>query len=171
MYDNSELSILNNKQFYYPGIEAVESALEISKNINISIDQPYNIFVYWIGDNVNYKHSVVIKSFLVTQSLKNATLKIYSDKDISNKECFLRYKNFPQVEFHIFDVYNETANTKFSNLAYKDQVHNHSFNPAYESDFFRLLMLHKHGGVYIDFDVLILRDLSPLINYNFLYIE
>jgi hypothetical protein len=30
-------------------------------------------------------------------------------------------------------------------------------------------MLNKYGGFYIDFDVLILRNLSPLLKYDFLY--
>jgi hypothetical protein len=38
-----------------------------------------------------------------------------------------------------------------------------------EGDVFRLLVLHKYGGIYIDMDVLILRDLSPLNELEFLY--
>jgi hypothetical protein len=38
-----------------------------------------------------------------------------------------------------------------------------------EGDFFRLLCLHKYGGFYFDQDMIILRDLSPLNNIQFLY--
>jgi hypothetical protein len=30
-------------------------------------------------------------------------------------------------------------------------------------------MLHKYGGFYIDFDVLLLKDISPLLKYDFFY--
>jgi hypothetical protein len=38
-----------------------------------------------------------------------------------------------------------------------------------EGDLFRLLILHKYGGIYIDMDVLVLRDMSPLNHLEFLY--
>jgi hypothetical protein len=169
IYKNNKIEELNDLSFYQEGLEAVEKSLNIAKSINQPLNKNYDIFVYWIGDNVNYKHSVVIKSFLATQNIENCKLKIYSDKDISKKECFEMYKNFEQVEFHIFDVEKEIIGTKFENFRYTQHIKNHLYNPAYESDFFRILMLHKYGGFYIDFDVLLLRDLSPLTEYDFLY--
>jgi hypothetical protein len=169
IYVNNQIEELNNEELYYEGIEPVMKSLEICKTINQEINEKFNIFVYWIGDNVNYKHSVVIKSFLATQNLQNATLKIYSDKEISNKKVFERYKDFEQVEFHLFDVEKEIIGTDFENFKFTSEIKNHSYSPAYESDFFRLLMLHKYGGFYIDFDILLLRDLSPLLKYDFLY--
>ena len=38
-----------------------------------------------------------------------------------------------------------------------------------EGDIFRLLVLHKYGGFYIDMDALVLRDMSPLNHLEFLY--
>lgn len=168
IYYNSKLKELNNIELYKEGVFATEKALEIAKKMK-PIDKKYNIFVYWIGDNVNYKHSVVLKSFLATQNQNNATLKIYSDKEISNKEVFKEYKNIKNIEFHHFDVEEEIKNTIYENFQYSKEIKNHKFNAAYESDFFRILMLYKYGGFYIDFDVLLLRDLSPLTEYDFLY--
>jgi len=169
IYHNTEIEELNNIDLYSEGIEATENALKISRKINESIDEKYNIFVYWIGSNVNYKHSVVLKSFLATQNLKNATLKIYSDMDISKNPIFDRYKNFKEIEFNIFNIEEEIKGTVYENFKYIQEIKNHNFNPAYESDFFRLLILHKYGGFYIDFDILLLRDLSPLLKYDFFY--
>lgn len=168
IYLNSKIKEIN-QSYYKVGLESTNKALDFCKNINKSIDKEYSIFLYWIGDNVNYKHSVVIKSFLATQNLNFAKLKIYSDVDISRNSIFKRYVNFNQVEFHIFDIEKEIIGTKYEKFKYKEAIKQHLFNPAYESDFFRLLMLNKYGGFYIDFDVLLLRDLSPLLNYDFLY--
>ena len=38
-----------------------------------------------------------------------------------------------------------------------------------EGDLFRLLILNKYGGFYIDMDVLVLEDMSPFNNYEFQY--
>lgn len=38
--------------------------------------------------------------------------------------------------------------------------------PVAMSDVFRFVILHQHGGVYIDMDVLLLRDLRPLLTPN-----
>lgn len=168
IYHNSKIKELNDIALYEPGITAVELALEIAKKMKPT-NKKYNIFLYWIGDNVNYKHSVVLKSFLATQNQNNATMKIYSDKEISNKEVFREYKNSNNIEFYHFDVEKEIRDTVYESFQYTKQIKDHSFNAAYESDFFRLLMLYKYGGFYIDFDVLLLRDLSPLVNYDFLY--
>ena len=170
IYLNNLIEVLNNEKYYYPGINSTELSLNFCKTINKPIDKKYNIFLYWIGNNVNYKHSVVLKSFIATQNLNNATLKIYSDVDISNNVVFTNFKKYKQIEFHIFNVEDEIKNTPYeTNFKYVEEIKNHIYNPAYESDFFRVLMLYKYGGFYIDFDVLLLRDLSPLLDYNFLY--
>ena len=170
IYYNNQITEINNEELYYEGLDSVNKSLEISKSINKTIDEKYNIFVYWIGNNINYKQSVVVKSFLATQNLKNTTLKIYSDEKISDNPVFDRYREFEQVEFHIFNLKEEIKGTQYeNNFKYVDEIIEHKFNAPYESDFFRLLMLNKYGGFYIDFDVLLLRDLSPLLKYDFLY--
>lgn len=39
-------------------------------------------------------------------------------------------------------------------------------SPVALSDVFRFVILHQHGGVYLDMDVLLLRDLRPLVTPN-----
>ncbi|HED12751.1 MAG TPA: PqqD family peptide modification chaperone [Gammaproteobacteria bacterium] len=38
-----------------------------------------------------------------------------------------------------------------------------------DGDLFRLLVLFRFGGVYVDMDVLLLRDFSPLLTFEFMY--
>jgi hypothetical protein len=38
-----------------------------------------------------------------------------------------------------------------------------------KGDLFRILVLYKYGGVYLDFDVVLLRDFSPLLQQEFMY--
>lgn len=164
------INLLDNQELYKCGELYVQNCINFCKTLNKEKNVKYNIFLYWIGQNVNYKHSLVIKSFLTSQNIKNATLKIYSDIDLKKQEIFKPYVNLESIEFKIFDVYEEIKNTVFeTNFKFVDDIKNHVYNIAYESDFFRILMLNKYGGVYIDFDVLLLRDLSPLLDYDFVY--
>jgi hypothetical protein len=40
----------------------------------------------------------------------------------------------------------------------------HYLKPAHQSDVFRLHMLFRHGGMYLDADTVVLRDLTPLFD-------
>ncbi|KAL9098783.1 MAG: hypothetical protein Q9163_005619 [Psora crenata] len=44
-----------------------------------------------------------------------------------------------------------------------DTIHKAVSTPTQMSDFVRFFVLHLHGGVYLDMDVLLLRDLRPLL--------
>ena len=37
----------------------------------------------------------------------------------------------------------------------------------FRSDIARILFLHKHGGLYYDLDMILLKNLRPLLNGNF----
>ena len=56
---NSKISTLNDVELYSEGLSKTFKSLSIVKDISQPIDKDFNIFIYWIGDNVNYKHSVV----------------------------------------------------------------------------------------------------------------
>ena len=47
-----------------------------------------------------------------------------------------------------------------------DQLYKTVSNPTKVSDLVRFVVLHLHGGVYLDLDVLLLRDLRPLLLPN-----
>jgi CRISPR/Cas system-associated endonuclease/helicase Cas3 len=167
IYNNNLIKDLNDDKYYNKSENSVNLALNFAKNMTDKYSEPLNFFAYWVGDNLSYKHQVVIKSFLATQS-NNCSLLIYSDIDLSNNENIKPYLKYG-VKTKIFNVYEETKNTILADFKYNDNIKNHTFSPDLESDFFRILMLHKYGGVYIDFDVLLLRDFSPLLNYEFVY--
>ena len=47
-----------------------------------------------------------------------------------------------------------------------DPIHKTVSTPTQVSDFVRFLVLHLHGGVYLDLDMMLLRDLRPLLLPN-----
>ena len=38
-----------------------------------------------------------------------------------------------------------------------------------QSDLLRILALHKYGGIWVDMDIVLLRDLKPVLDQEFLY--
>jgi hypothetical protein len=67
------------------------------------------------------------------------------------------------LSYRVFDAAGEAAGTPFEGhffLALRDRQ-------AYsDSDIFRLLVLYKYGGVYLDMDVWLFRDLTPLLAFE-----
>ena len=168
MFKNNIILELNDISYYEN--YGMTKSLEFAKTLTDENYDDINFYLYWIGNNVNYKHNVVIKSFLATQNLTKCKLIIYSDVNLENNIIFDEFKKFKDnIEFRIFDVYKEVKNTILENFKHLSKIKNHELNPALESDFFRLLILNKYGGLYCDFDILFLRDLSPLLKYEFVY--
>ena len=106
---------------------------------------------------------------MITQNLNHSKLVIYSTSKLENNKYFEEFKNFKEIEFKIFDIYDECKGTILEKSEYINVIKNHNVSPFVESDFVRILLLHKYGGVYVDFDVLFLRDFSPLLKYEFAY--
>jgi hypothetical protein len=168
MFINNLIPELNDISYFEK--DGTEKALDYAKTFSEKYEEPVNFYLYWIGENLNYKHNVVVKSFLATQNLKFCKLVIYSDISLEENIIFKEFDTFKDnIEFRIFDVYEESKNTILENSSYLEFIKNHTLNAALESDFFRLLILYKYGGVYCDFDILFLRDLSPLLKYEFVY--
>jgi hypothetical protein len=92
--------------------EGTEKALDYAKSFSDTYEENVIFYLYWIGENINYKHSVVVKSFLATQNLKYYKLVIYGDVSLEKNPIFQEFENFKDnIEFRIFDVYEESKNT------------------------------------------------------------
>ena len=72
------------------------------------------------------------------------------------------------LEWKKYDVLREIQGTPLANNP--DHVKNAKDEKRWiDSDLFRLLVLHNYGGVYFDADVILLRDLAPLLSREWLY--
>ena len=117
------------------------------------------------------KQVLPIKSAIVNNyelNKDNLEINLWSNVDLSDNEFLLPIKNF--INIKMWDPFEEMKGTIL-----ESHINYYKNNIVYDDknwisgDFFRLLCLHKYGGFYFDMDVLILRDLSPLNNYEFLY--
>ena len=113
----------------------------------------------------NEKELDCIKSYFATQNIEKTKLIIWSDYDISNQENLKEYAEL--IDFRVYNPVEEAKGTILENkleiLTATDMKH------YLQSDLLRILALHKYGGIWIDMDILLLRDFKPILDQEFLY--
>ena len=106
-----------------------------------------------------------IKSYFATQNLEKTNLILWSDYDVSNQENLQEFKD--KIDFRIYDPVEESKGTLLEGhverlLAKDDRYY-------LQSDLLRLLALYKYGGIWIDMDIILLRDFKPILDQEYLY--
>jgi hypothetical protein len=152
----------NNIELYKTDTASYRAALEIAKKLPRT-DTTANIHCFWrVPYNFERKQASALKSIIAHNPTANITL--WSNVDLTNNEFFKPLSKY--VNFKIWDVYKETKNTCLEDSEILS-IHD---NKCYlESDLFRAVVLYNYGGFYIDLDVMVLRDLSPLTQFEFIY--
>jgi len=106
-----------------------------------------------------------VRSFFATQNLDKTQLYLWSDYDISNLECLVPFKKL--ITFKIYNPTEEAKGTilesELSYLLARDSKY------YIQSDLLRILALHKYGGVWIDMDIILLRDFKPILDQEYMY--
>jgi len=113
------------------------------------------------------KQKTVLVSIIVNHFNRDFELNLWSNVDLSNNILLKDIKQY--IKFHIWDIQKEKKDTILEACEYMDSEVVHDDYCYLEGDIFRLLILNKYGGFYIDMDVLVLRDMSPLNHLEFLY--
>ncbi|CAB4396487.1 uncharacterized protein OCT59_002588 [Rhizophagus irregularis] len=139
-------------------------------SLKCSPDQPPMLFhVFWKGD-ISDKISLMIKSFLFTQPLQCSKLYIWLDDTTMTLEDnpysysllqfspkYIEFKNWnteEQLNYDpIYKGWEYNLNKKRRSVSFSDMV--------------RFVVLQRYGGIYVDADVLLLRDLSQFYHTNF----
>ncbi|CAG8645016.1 17235_t:CDS:2, partial [Cetraspora pellucida] len=130
---------------------------------------PMLFHVYWRG-KINDKIALMIKSFLYTQPLDCSLLNVWLDQnqeiDFSQNPHIQPLLKFSPNNFRlrkwnlteqlsydsIYDGWEEKINPKIPTVGYSDLV--------------RFVLLYRYGGMYVDADVLFLRDMRPVYHLD-----
>jgi hypothetical protein len=150
--------------------EYYEKSLQFAKELPDSTDKNINFHLFWrVPMEFGLKQASVIKSIIVSHKnkLDLITINLWSNVDLSENKFFKEISKY--VNLRIWDMYDEIKGTILENCVFLKKEDVYDSLCYLEGDLFRLLVLHKYGGFYIDMDVLVLRDLSPLNSYEFLY--
>jgi hypothetical protein len=138
----------------HPGLyEDYRKAIEFCSQIpNTKQIRKTHFHVQWIGSDIGRMQLMPIKAFVTSQDLEFCHLTVWTDRPYTGEQ-------FPNVEFKVFDPFTEIQGTSFQGKRL------YYFN----TDIMRMVYLSKYGGVHIDMDTVLLRDLSPLLDQEFFY--
>lgn len=147
----------------------IEKSLEFASSLTDTSyveSEKIKFHFYWhIGKPFERKQSLPIKSFLATQNLEKCEINLWSNEDLSKNEYLKPYLHF--INLKIYDPILESKNTVLDGC---ENILNITDSKCYlNGDLFRILILHNYGGVYVDMDMVLLRDLLPLLPYEFMY--
>lgn len=157
-----DINILKNPEFYVD----YQKGLDYLKTINDSeFEYPEEITNFHIYSEIkNDKELECIKSFLATQNLEKTNLIVWSDYDISNNPLIQPYKKF--LDLRIWDPIKESVGTVLEN---SEHVTAKDFLYYLQSDLLRILVIYKYGGIWVDTDIIFLRDFKPIMDQEFMY--
>ena len=159
-----KISEETHRDLYYMPIG---KCLDFCKQIEpVKLKDKTKFHAYWfIGSEFGRKQTMVIKSFLKTQNLETSEFVLWSNQDITNNEYLKPL--LPFITFKIYDPVVESAGTIIEGRM--DILKPNDDRNWAGGDLFRILALHKYGGVYTDMDIVYLRDFSPLLSQEFMY--
>lgn len=155
------MKFLADERLYSHTEECLRFLRELIGDVNDAVPRKTERYhMYWYGD-FSSKQAFAIKSFLATQDLKKSELWLWLDaengySDHTNNPFLSPF--LPFLNVMRFDSGTEALDTPL-----EDRPDMFGVSPSSRSDFFRHIVLFKHGGVYVDMDTMFLRDISPLL--------
>jgi hypothetical protein len=125
--------------------------------------------VYWKGD-VSDKIAMVIKSFMFTQPLQCSKLYVWLHETTMSLEENPHAKPLLSLspKFIEFKKWDTEEQLNYDPIYYGwKRIFNSKRKTVSFSDMVRFVVLQRYGGIYVDADVLFLRDLRPLYQTDF----
>ncbi|KAJ7202847.1 glycosyltransferase family 32 protein [Mycena pura] len=123
---------------------------------------------YWRSDLAEFgpRQEWMLKSFFATQHLPSSRLVLWSNGDLGGNEILKKYINrFPDsFDLRVVDIPTLARGTYLEGTALLVQKDNKAW---VDGDLIRLLLLWNFGGVWVDMDSLLTRDLEPLLEHEF----
>lgn len=127
-----------------------------------------NFHTYWRTDLVEFgaRQEWMVKSFFATQDLTRTRLILWSNGDLRTYESVRQWaRKYPDAfQLRIVDV---EALAKGTALEGSDLLYAKDKKAWVDGDLVRLLVTWAYGGVWVDMDSLLTRDLSPLLEHEF----
>ena len=123
---------------------------------------------YWRVDLVPFglRQEWMLKSFFATQDLSSSRLTLWSNGDLSSNTILQTYlKRYP--DSFAINVVDIPSLAKGTELEGSDLLMRTDARAWVDGDLIRLLLLWNFGGVWVDMDFLLTRDLNPLLEHEF----
>ena len=129
------------------------------------------IHVYWSALRSLHRHAFrLLASYLATQDLERTELWLWSPRKMEDDPIFAPFLHVPNIKTKLYNADAELSTGPLANHPRRKQLSGTVDGQAWaDGDLFRLSILHKYGGLYLDGDTLLLRDMSPLLGMEFVY--
>lgn len=165
--ENNMIDINSHKKYYGNSDEEIRESLDYAKSLPCT-DLKRDLHFYWrVPREFERKQVLPIKSAIVNNK-NNCNIYLWSNMDLSNNVYVKSL--LPYIKLKIWNPIREIEDSFLKENISFFKEHKIDDDKCYlGGDLFRLLCLYKYGGIYIDMDMVVLRDLSPLFPYNFLY--
>ncbi|KAJ3567283.1 hypothetical protein NP233_g6465 [Leucocoprinus birnbaumii] len=123
---------------------------------------------YWRVDLAAFGHRQewMLKSFFATQDLDSTKLILWSNGDLGSNEILRGYvRKYPEsFALRVVDIQGMAKGTPLDG---SDRLRMNDKKAWLDGDLLRLLLLWNYGGVWVDMDSLLTRDLEPLFEHEF----
>jgi hypothetical protein len=158
------MKFLPHEQLYLRTEDCLRYLRDLPREPRIGPPRPPARFHLYRYGPFTRKAAFAVKSFLATQDLASVELWVWLDEEHGysgwRDDALLR-PLLPFVELRRYEPEAEARDTPLERRV--DLYRN--LQPRARSDAFRLLVLHRHGGIYADADTMFLRDMRPLLGH------
>ncbi|KAH7925113.1 hypothetical protein BV22DRAFT_1011960 [Leucogyrophana mollusca] len=131
-------------------------------------DERAQFHTYWRVDlaPLGERQEFMLKSFFATQNIPRSRLILWSNGDLSTNAIVQKYlKLFPDsFTLRVVDIPELAKGTAMDGHKLLDLTDKKAW---VDGDLVRLLVIWTYGGAWIDMDMLMTRDLAPLLEHEF----
>lgn len=135
----------------------------------IPLDDRVHYHTYWRVDLAPFdeRQEYMLKSFFATQDADNSRLIMWSNGDLRANPILQKYlARFPDAfELHVADIEVLARGTPLEGSI---RLNLNDKKAWVDGDLVRLLVVWTYGGVWVDMDSLLTRDLAPLLEHEFI---
>lgn len=138
------------------------------ENKDLIAEDKTQYHTYWRVDLAPFgpRQEWMLKSFFATQDLSTSRLILWSNGDLSSNDILQNYlRRYP--ESFALKVVNIPQMAKGTALDGSSLLVSKDTKAWVDGDLIRLLLLYNYGGVWVDMDSLLTRDLDPLLEHEF----
>ncbi|KAJ8655892.1 hypothetical protein O0I10_008331 [Lichtheimia ornata] len=145
------------------------ATIQPTNNTSSSNNKRTIYHAYWRADlsPVGPKQLAVIRSFFATQNPDTAVLYLWSNGDLSTSPIIQDVKKHvgERLQTLIYDPKELSKGTPMENSSHLDFKDGLGY---LDGDLIRLMVIYRYGGMWFDMDALLIRDMSPLFEYEWL---
>ncbi|GBE83795.1 glycosyltransferase family 32 protein [Sparassis latifolia] len=123
---------------------------------------------YWRSDLAPFtdRQEWLLKSFFATQNINTSRLILWSNGDLSGNAILQKWvQRFPDA--FVLRIVDYSVLSRGTALDGSKMLRVTDAKAWIDGDLVRLLVLWAHGGVWVDMDSLLARDLTPLLEHEF----